>query len=102
MPICRDRLGLVETLRLQIVHQIVGVVRHGVTARAARLSGEELLPAQLGRRRLPRVTLPNVNGGTNFGKVTAQSNSPRQMQFGLKVISDLRIAIATILAGAGQ
>ena len=28
----------------------------------------------------------NVNGGANFGKVTAQSNSPRQLQFGLKVI----------------
>jgi hypothetical protein len=28
----------------------------------------------------------NVNGGANFGKVTAQSNSPRQLQFGLKAI----------------
>jgi hypothetical protein len=28
----------------------------------------------------------NVNGGANFGKVTAQSNSPRQMQFGLKLL----------------
>jgi hypothetical protein len=28
----------------------------------------------------------NVNGGANFGTVTAQSNAPRQMQFGLKAI----------------
>jgi hypothetical protein len=28
----------------------------------------------------------NVNGGANFGLVTAQSNDPRQLQFGLKVI----------------
>ena len=28
----------------------------------------------------------NVNGGANFGKVTAQSNSPRQLQFGLKLL----------------
>lgn len=28
----------------------------------------------------------NVNGGTAFGRVTAQSNSPRQIQFGLKLI----------------
>ena len=28
----------------------------------------------------------NVNGGANFGKVTSQSNSPRQLQFALKVI----------------
>ena len=28
----------------------------------------------------------NVNGGANFGRVTTQSNSPRQLQFGLKLI----------------
>ena len=28
----------------------------------------------------------NVNGGANFGKVTSQANSPRQLQFGLKAI----------------
>ena len=28
----------------------------------------------------------NVNGGANFGKVTSQSNSPRQLQFGLKLV----------------
>lgn len=27
----------------------------------------------------------NVNGGANFGKVTNQSNSPRQLQFGLRL-----------------
>jgi hypothetical protein len=28
----------------------------------------------------------NVNGGANFGRVTSQANSPRQLQFGLKAI----------------
>ncbi|BDC52248.1 hypothetical protein F183_A45630 [Bryobacterales bacterium F-183] len=28
----------------------------------------------------------NVNGGANFGRVTAQANDPRQMQFGLKLL----------------
>src|SRR5215813_2122722 len=28
----------------------------------------------------------NVNGGANFGRVTSQSNSPRQLQFGLKAV----------------
>jgi hypothetical protein len=28
----------------------------------------------------------NVNGGANFGRVTTQSNSPRQLQFGLKLL----------------
>jgi hypothetical protein len=28
----------------------------------------------------------NVNGGANFGTVTGQSNSPRQLQFGLKAV----------------
>jgi hypothetical protein len=28
----------------------------------------------------------NVNGGTAFGRVTAQNNSPRQLQFGLKLL----------------
>jgi len=26
-----------------------------------------------------------ANGGANFGKVTAQSNDPRQLQLGLKL-----------------
>ena len=35
-----------------------------------------------------RFSSPNtdVNGGSNFGRVTAQSNDPRQLQFGLKLI----------------
>lgn len=35
-----------------------------------------------------RFSSPNtdVNGGANFGRVTAQSNDPRQLQFGLKLI----------------
>ncbi|MDZ4802988.1 MAG: TonB-dependent receptor [Bryobacteraceae bacterium] len=28
----------------------------------------------------------NVNGGSNFGRVTSQSNDPRQLQFGLKLL----------------
>ncbi|MGC4055527.1 MAG: hypothetical protein QM757_42420 [Paludibaculum sp.] len=28
----------------------------------------------------------NVNGGANFGRVTAQANDPRQLQFGLKLL----------------
>ncbi|HBY58743.1 MAG TPA: hypothetical protein DEH78_02900 [Solibacterales bacterium] len=28
----------------------------------------------------------NVNGGAAFGTVTSQSNTPRQVQFGLKVL----------------
>jgi Carboxypeptidase regulatory-like domain len=35
-----------------------------------------------------RFSSPNtdVNGGANFGKVTSQSNDPKQMQFGLKLL----------------
>ena len=35
-----------------------------------------------------RFSGPNtsVTGGANFGRVTAQSNDPRQVQFGLKLI----------------
>ena len=35
-----------------------------------------------------RFSSPNtdVNGGSNFGRVTAQANDPRQMQFGLKLL----------------
>ena len=35
-----------------------------------------------------RFSGPNtdVNGGANFGRVTAQSNDPRQLQFGLKLM----------------
>ena len=47
--------GLEEALRLQVVHQVVGVVRRAVAGRALAGPEEHLLPAHLGFARLLRV-----------------------------------------------
>jgi hypothetical protein len=47
--------SLEEALRLQVVHQVVGVVRRDVAGGALALAEEDLLPAQLALARLGRV-----------------------------------------------
>ena len=52
-----DRHRLEEALGLEIVHQVVGIVRRGVAGAAPALAEEDLLAAQLGGGSLARIKL---------------------------------------------
>src|SRR2546430_17527064 len=53
-----DRHRLEEALGLEIVHQVVGIVRRGVAGAALAFAEEDLLPTQLDRSGLARIEFP--------------------------------------------